>query len=702
VPRRLLFLAVFSAVVYGQAEDIKDLNALKRRSEWMLRLIREDPARAVSEALPDSGLTALRARFPEAAARIEQRGEWEGPFTVLVQDSFPHLQSRTVRWIRVDGREIEVHWPGGPDSSCANRIRIRGIRLGNHIAVEEAQDATAPPVCTTTGQQNVAVLLVNYKTIPLPAWFTTPLVNAIFFEPGWSMDQFWRENSFGVTTASGSVFGPFNLNDDYSCYQNDELRDAAIQAADSVVDLRNYTRIFIVAPNTDDCWWSGMSTVGCVPVTSPSKGDFSASVTWIMTPAAGTREMMASLASHESGHGFGLNHSRSLDYDTVPLGPPGVDGKSNEYGDVFSNMGTSSGQWPAPQKSFLGWFSDPAAVQEVDAPGTFLVAPYETQTSSVQALRIRRGPGNDQWLWLEYRQPLGLFDGSLSATAFGGALIHYEDAANPPGTYTNLLDFRAARRPNDFHQAPLPSGSSWQDPYSPLSLTIGDATSNGLRVSVAYDEPCATLLPSSSKVGSQAQEGVFSISAPTGCSWTAASTADWITISGGQSGAGSGTISYSLDPNTSDATRTGIILAGRQRFAITQQLRWPNLIISMTHRGLFGHGGSGTFVTTVMNSGGAATTTPVGVSSNPGPGLSIAGITGAGWTCSTTDFTCWRADALAPGQSYPPLIIKVSVALDAPSIVNNQTSALLMDESGTATVVATRSDVAQTGSPFDR
>jgi trimeric autotransporter adhesin len=54
-----------------------------------------------------------------------------------------------------------------------------------------------------------------------------------------------------------------------------------------------------------------------------------------------------------------------------------------------------------------------------------------------------------------------------------------------------------------------------------------------------------------------------------GCSWTAASEADWLAITGGQAGNGSGTISINLSANIGPQRSTQIT-AGGQRFAATQ------------------------------------------------------------------------------------------------------------------------------------
>ncbi len=58
-------------------------------------------------------------------------------------------------------------------------------------------------------------------------------------------------------------------------------------------------------------------------------------------------------------------------------------------------------------------------------------------------------------------------------------------------------------------------------------------------------------------------------------------------------------------------------------------------------------------------------------------GLTLASMTGVGWTCGGT--TCTRSDVLAPGASYPPITISVKVAPDAPSQVENK---IRVSESG--------------------
>jgi hypothetical protein len=69
-----------------------------------------------------------------------------------------------------------------------------------------------------------------------------------------------------------------------------------------------------------------------------------------------------------------------------------------------------------------------------------------------------------------------------------------------------------------------------------------------------------------------ASGGNFSVSvaAPAGCSWTAATGDSWITINSGASGAGDGTISYSVPLNNVATARTGTITIAGKTFTVTQ------------------------------------------------------------------------------------------------------------------------------------
>ncbi|MEC4802921.1 MAG: hypothetical protein SAJ12_02380 [Jaaginema sp. PMC 1079.18] len=85
-------------------------------------------------------------------------------------------------------------------------------------------------------------------------------------------------------------------------------------------------------------------------------------------------------------------------------------------------------------------------------------------------------------------------------------------------------------------------------------------------------------------------------------------------------------------------------------------------------------GGVGNYILTVTNSGPGSTTAPVRVIDNLPSGLTLNGsATGNGWTCTVASrtITCTRNDALASGQSYPPITVPVSVTAAPGSQVTN-------------------------------
>lgn len=78
-----------------------------------------------------------------------------------------------------------------------------------------------------------------------------------------------------------------------------------------------------------------------------------------------------------------------------------------------------------------------------------------------------------------------------------------------------------------------------------------------------------TLTPNSRNVTAAAGTGSFTVTAPAGCNWTAVSNHAWLTVTGGASGSGNGTVNYSYQGNLG-AQRTGTITAGGQTFTLNQ------------------------------------------------------------------------------------------------------------------------------------
>jgi PKD repeat protein len=79
-----------------------------------------------------------------------------------------------------------------------------------------------------------------------------------------------------------------------------------------------------------------------------------------------------------------------------------------------------------------------------------------------------------------------------------------------------------------------------------------------------------TISPTSQSFGPSAGTGSVTVSTTSGCSWSASSSAAWVSITSGNSGSGGGTVSYMVSANTSTSSRsTSLTIAGRQ-FSISQ------------------------------------------------------------------------------------------------------------------------------------
>lgn len=113
-----------------------------------------------------------------------------------------------------------------------------------------------------------------------------------------------------------------------------------------------------------------------------------------------------------------------------------------------------------------------------------------------------------------------------------------------------------------------------------LSVVVGDQTIGPVtrQVTVANAGECTTqtpqctytLSPSSADFTAAGGSGSFQVKTQSGCDWTASSSRSWASITGGASGIGSGTVSYTVAAN-SGGTRTASISAGNRQYTIRQE-----------------------------------------------------------------------------------------------------------------------------------
>ena len=111
---------------------------------------------------------------------------------------------------------------------------------------------------------------------------------------------------------------------------------------------------------------------------------------------------------------------------------------------------------------------------------------------------------------------------------------------------------------------------AWQAPGSVYVATIAAVGAGGvgrseLTNTFSFSTACTfAVSPTSQSAGAAGGALSVSVTADAGCGWTAVSTAAWIGVIAGSSGAGSGVVTYTVAANTSPTARTGgLTVAGR-------------------------------------------------------------------------------------------------------------------------------------------
>lgn len=595
----LFAIGVLAFLPSAQARNLGDLNqevaalsarsdrarlrqALRERAEQWKRLAASNPKQAVDEALPRVLRDRLR-REAELADLVESKAEASGSLEHWVADDFDSGGHRDVYVLKTGEGRLDLHFAdSAPSEGCARQMRVEGFKLGERMAVTRIVEERDATYCVSTGDQKLAVILVNLSDASLPSDVTAASVRSLYFGGSNSLDAFWREASFSKASASGEVFGPYNIGITYQCNENDvwgstyPVLQAAIAAADGQADFRQYTHVVVIVPGAKACSLGGFASIGCTDLSSPGDGAFKASRTFIRAD-----KMNLARVTHEAGHTLGLNHSGAAYFTGEALGSLGTLPQTEEYGNPYDTMGGAHcngdyvGHYAVQNKASLGWLL-PANVQSVEGSGTFTVNPLETASSGTQTLRVRRGVGTDQWLWIEYRRAVG-FDATFqtcSPTPYGGVLVYLENPLLADGR-TRLLDFNnslslANNGQRKAFAAALNAGQTWTDPYTQLKLEVLSAGS-AASVRVTYETPCASISPASATHSASAQNGSVQVSAAGSCSGTVVSNASWITVNSGASFTGSTNVSYSLPANTTPQRRSSSISIGRRTFAVTQE-----------------------------------------------------------------------------------------------------------------------------------
>jgi len=86
-----------------------------------------------------------------------------------------------------------------------------------------------------------------------------------------------------------------------------------------------------------------------------------------------------------------------------------------------------------------------------------------------------------------------------------------------------------------------------------------------------FTAPCTySIAPTTQALAAGGGTGNTTVTTASGCAWTAASNAGWISVTSGATGSGNGTVGYAATANTTASSRTGTLTIGGQTLTVTQ------------------------------------------------------------------------------------------------------------------------------------
>jgi hypothetical protein len=126
-------------------------------------------------------------------------------------------------------------------------------------------------------------------------------------------------------------------------------------------------------------------------------------------------------------------------------------------------------------------------------------------------------------------------------------------------------------------------GSAWKGGMEKtLKLSLGVvslcAAVVACEIAKSPTEPtdCSVAIsPASLTFNEQGGAGTVVVTTPSGCSWSATASSDWVVITAGRTGAGPGTVAYSVAANPAADPRSGTLTIEDQRHTIAQTGRSP-------------------------------------------------------------------------------------------------------------------------------
>ena len=288
--------------------------------------------------------------------------------------------------------------------------------------------------------------------------------------------------------------------------------------------------------------------------------------------------------------------------------------------------------------SAAGWVSLSAAGGSGSGGLTFSIAPNTTSSSrsatinvASQTLTVTQAPST--------ACSVSISSSTTAFTAAGGngsiSISAPTDCAWTPVSNATWLTVGSGGSGNGtvaFAVAPNPSTSR------SASVMIADRS---ITITQAGGTCSYSISSDTTSFSAAGGNGSISVTAPDGCKWTAVSSATWLTL--GEPGSGSGTLPFTVAPNSSRSSRSATVTVGSAKISVTQAGVGCTYSVSASGTAFSAAGGTGKINVTAPS---GCAWTPVSSASWVVTGAGRSGTGSVGFTVAVNSSSLGRSASI--------------------------------------------------------
>lgn len=327
----------------------------------------------------------------------------------------------------------------------------------------------------------------------------------------------------------------------------------------------------VTVTTTNGCAWSATSSASWLTLTAPSEGTASGTIAFnVATNPGGERSAIITVGGQQATVRQTGNQS-SCQYDIAPGGQSFA--SAGGAGNPITVTTGGACTWTA--RTSENWITVTGGASGTgNGTVNFTVATNtgaaRTGTISIasQTFTVSQQPAPGQTVCTYTIAPT-----SQPIAAAGGA--------GTPVTVTTQAGCSWAAGSNvswiSLTSSPTGSGNGsvtfTVDANTVVAERTGTLTIAGEAFTVTQAAaPCSyTIAPTSQSIAAAGGAGnPVTVTAATGCAWTAGSNAGWITITSGGAGTGNGTVGFTVAANPVTTARSGTLTIAGQTFTVTQ------------------------------------------------------------------------------------------------------------------------------------